>query len=119
MPRGISGDKNNREQKALRHVAMVTQFLDYNKPKTSLRKRIRTVSNFFDFMHFHLICPMLAKFLGESDLLACVAGVRKGRDSELGRDNLSVKNGENNGLLAGVPFLCPSRAQLPPPPSPG
>ena len=27
--------------------------------------------------------------------------------------NLSVKNGENNGLLAGVPFLTSSRAQIP------
>ena len=27
--------------------------------------------------------------------------------------NLSVKNGENNGVLAGVPFLSPSRAQIP------
>ena len=32
--------------------------------------------------------------------------------------NLSVKNGENNGLLAGVPFLSPSRAQIPPSPYP-
>ena len=27
--------------------------------------------------------------------------------------NLTVKNGENNGLLAGVPFLSPSRARMP------
>ena len=35
--------------------------------------------------------------------------------------NLSMKNGENNGLLAGVPFLSPScalHAQIPPSPSP-
>ena len=32
--------------------------------------------------------------------------------------NLTVKNGENNGLLAGVPFLSPSRAQMPPFPFP-
>ena len=32
--------------------------------------------------------------------------------------NLSVKNGENNGVLAGVPILSPSRAQIPPSPSP-
>ena len=32
--------------------------------------------------------------------------------------NLSVKNGENNGVLADVPFLSPSRAQIPPSPSP-
>ena len=31
---------------------------------------------------------------------------------------MSVKNGENNGLLAGVPFLSPSRAQIPPSPFP-
>ena len=32
--------------------------------------------------------------------------------------NLSVKHEENNGLLAGVPFLSPSRAQIPPSSSP-
>ena len=35
--------------------------------------------------------------------------------------NLSMKNGENNGLLTGIPFLSPSctlRAQIPPSPSP-
>ena len=30
--------------------------------------------------------------------------------------NLSVKNGENNGLLAGVPFSSSSRSQIPPSP---
>ena len=29
---------DNREEKALRHVAMVAKFLDDNKPKTSLKK---------------------------------------------------------------------------------
>ena len=28
----------NREEKSLRHVAMVAKFLDDNKPKTSLEK---------------------------------------------------------------------------------
>ena len=32
--------------------------------------------------------------------------------------NLSVKNGENNSVFAGVPFLSPSRAQIPLSPSP-
>ena len=32
--------------------------------------------------------------------------------------NLSVKNRENNSVLAGVPFLSPSRAQIPISPSP-
>ena len=50
----------NREEKSLRHVAMVAKFLDDNKPKTSLKKGIRTVSNFVDFIPFHLICQILA-----------------------------------------------------------
>ena len=33
----------------LRHVAMVEKFLDDNKPKTSLKKQIRTASNFILF----------------------------------------------------------------------
>ena len=45
---------------------MVAKFLDDNKPKTSLKKRIRTVSNInFDYLiQFHLTCLMMAKFSG-------------------------------------------------------
>ena len=46
----------NREEKSLRHVATVATFLDDNKPKTSLKKWIRTVSNLIDLILFHLIC---------------------------------------------------------------
>ena len=46
---------NNRE-KSLGHVAMVEKFLDDNKPKTSLKKGILTVSNFIDLTQLHLIC---------------------------------------------------------------
>ena len=53
---------SNREEKSLHYDAMVTKFLDANKPKTSLKKRICTVSNFIDFIQFQLICQMLAKF---------------------------------------------------------
>ena len=53
-----------REEKSFRQVAMVAKFLDDNKPKTSLIKRIRTVSNFDDLIQFHLICQMMAKFSG-------------------------------------------------------
>ena len=35
---------------------MVAKFLDDNKQKTSLKKGIRTVSNFIDLTQFHLIC---------------------------------------------------------------
>ena len=54
---------SNSEEKSLHHNAMVAKFLDDNQPKTSLKKRICTVSNFIDFIQFHLICQMLAKFL--------------------------------------------------------
>ena len=43
----------NREEKSLRHVAMVATFLDDNKPKTSLKKWNGTVSNFIDLIYFH------------------------------------------------------------------
>ena len=46
-------------ERSLRQVAMVTKFLDDNKPKTSIKKWLRTVSNFIDLIQFHLICPML------------------------------------------------------------
>ena len=36
------------EEKSLRHVTMVAKFLDDNKPKTSLKKWNRTVSDFID-----------------------------------------------------------------------
>ena len=42
----------NREEKSSRHVAIVAKFLDDNKPKTSLKKWIRTVSNFIDLVQF-------------------------------------------------------------------
>ena len=43
---------------------MVTEFLDDNKPKRSLKKLICTVSNFLNLIQFHLICQMLAKVSG-------------------------------------------------------
>ena len=56
--------KSNGVEKSLCHVAMVAKFLDDNKPKISLKKWIRTVSNFDDLIQFHLICQMMAKFSG-------------------------------------------------------
>ena len=43
----------NREVKSLHHVAIVANFSDDNKPKASLKKWIRTVSNFIDLIQFH------------------------------------------------------------------
>ena len=43
---------------------MVAKFLDDKKPKTSLKKWTRTVSDFDDVIQFHLICQMMAKFSG-------------------------------------------------------
>ena len=45
-------------------MAIVAKFLDDNKPKTSLQKLIRNVSNFDDLIQFRLICQMLRNFLG-------------------------------------------------------
>ena len=53
----------NRE-KSLRHLAMVAKFLDDSKPKTSLKKWIRTVSDFIDLIQVQLTCQMLTKFAG-------------------------------------------------------
>ena len=47
-----------RDEKSLRHDAMVAKFLDDNEPK------IRTFSNFIDRIQFHLTCQMLAIFSG-------------------------------------------------------
>ena len=59
-----SNSLSNREEKSLRHVAMVAKFLDDNKTKTPLKKWIRTVSKFIDLIQFHLICKILAKLSG-------------------------------------------------------
>ena len=45
----------NREEKSLRHDAIIAKFLDDNKSKMSLQKYIRTVSNFISIIPFHLI----------------------------------------------------------------
>ena len=44
-----------REEKPLRHVAMVAKILDENKPKKVATKRIRFFSRFIDPIQFHLI----------------------------------------------------------------
>ena len=43
---------------------MVATFLDDNRPKTLLEKRIRSVANFIDLIQFHLVCQMLRNVLG-------------------------------------------------------
>ena len=55
---------SNREEKSLRHVAMIAKFSDDNKTKTPLKKWIRTDSKFIDLIQFHLICKILAKLSG-------------------------------------------------------
>ena len=47
---------HNDREKSFRHVAMVAQFSDDNKPETSFKKGIRTVLNFIDLTQIHLIC---------------------------------------------------------------
>ena len=75
----------NRVEKSLRHVAVVAKYLDNHKPKTSLKRWIRTASNFIDLNQIHLIWQMLAKYSmvesertvsrfrrGKRQLLCCV-----------------------------------------------
>ena len=44
-----------REEKSLRHVAMVAKVLDDNKPIKSLKSLFALVTNFTDLIQFHLI----------------------------------------------------------------
>ena len=66
-----------REEKSLRHIAMVAKFLDDNKPKTSLKKQIHTVTNLINLVRFHLICQMLAKFQGLNPKGPCLSLEKK------------------------------------------
>ena len=52
----------DREEKSLRHFAMVEKFLDDNKPKKSLKKWIRFAKNFIGLIQFYLIWQMFANF---------------------------------------------------------
>ena len=67
-------------RKLLRHVAMIAKFLDDNKPKTSLKKSIRTVSNFINLTQFHLIRKILAK-LSEVEPEKTVSGLEKEKEN--------------------------------------
>ena len=57
-------DYTNREKKSLRDVAMIEIFLDENKAKISLKKWIRTVSNFIDLIQFHFLSNIVEIFWG-------------------------------------------------------
>ena len=76
----------NREEKSLRQVAIAAKFLVDNKPKTSLKKRICTVSNFEDLIQFHLICRMMAKTSG----VKCKRTVSKSRKGKIISNNFCV-----------------------------
>ena len=67
-------------RKLLRHVAMIAKFLDDNKPKTSLKKSIRTVSNFINLTQFHLIRKILAK-LSEVEPEKTVSGLEEEKEN--------------------------------------
>ena len=43
---------------------MVAKLLDDNKPRKSLKKYMRTVSNFIDLVQFHLFVKCWQNFLG-------------------------------------------------------
>ena len=52
-----------------------------NKPKTSLKKWIRTVSNFVDFIPFQLICQILATLFQLLNLKGQDLGLQKGKEN--------------------------------------
>ena len=56
---------------------MVAKLLDDNKARDSLKKYIRTVSNFIDLIQFRLISQMLAKFFGYFELERTISKFRK------------------------------------------
>ena len=59
-------------EKSLHNVAMVAKFLDDNKPKTSLKKWIRTVSNFNKPTQFHLFVKCLRNSLWLNAKVLCL-----------------------------------------------
>ena len=52
----------NRQEKLLRHVAMVAKFLDDNKPKIHLKSKFALFQT--SLILFNFICQMLEKFSG-------------------------------------------------------
>ena len=50
IQRSFWASNRHREEKSLLHVSMVAKFLDEQQTKTSLKKWIRTVSNFIDLI---------------------------------------------------------------------
>ena len=55
----------NRQEKLLRHVAMVAKFLDENKPKIHLKSKF-ALFKLVGLIQSHFICQMLAKFSGRN-----------------------------------------------------
>ena len=53
----------NRQEKLLRHVAMVAKFWDENKPKIHLKSKF-ALFKLVGLIQFHFICQMLEKFCG-------------------------------------------------------
>ena len=55
----------NRQEKLLRHVAMVAKFLDENKPKIHIKSKF-ALFKLVGLIQSHFICQMLAKFSGRN-----------------------------------------------------
>ena len=80
----------------------VSKICGWQQTKTSLKKWIRTVSNFIDLNQFHLICQMLAKFSGlnpkgpyvslekEKENFCVVLTYSKKRAREIGKFHVAV-----------------------------
>ena len=96
----------SREEKSLCHVANVAKFLDDNRPKMSLKKWIRILSNFIDHIQFHLISQMLAKFSGvESERTASKLRKKKRRKFYVAVVHRRVRNVYKTRRCGSV-YLC-------------
>ena len=63
-------------------IDMAAKFLDDNKPKTSLKNSICTVSNFINvYTQFYLICKILVKLSGVEPERN-VSGLEKEKEKE-------------------------------------
>ena len=108
----------SREEKSLRHVAVVAKYLDNHKPKTSLKRCIRTASNFIDLNQIHLIWQMLAKFSRvESERTVSTIGDKMSWDTSPKNGLFYVLLTSKGGNIAFLPhplraMLCPCSSCL-------
>ena len=71
-----ANESQNRGERLLRHVSMVAKFWEDNKPKTTLKKSIHTISRFTNLIQFQSLENESDNFLNFffSSLVPCCSG---------------------------------------------